>query len=281
MITENFQLQKEKLFHQLHHNNGLLILPNVWNPLTARLLEETGYKAVATASASIAFANGYQDGEKIPFEELIVILQKIVKSVKIPVTADVESGYAENNSVLKENIKRLIGTGIAGINFEDSHHDEQKLFSKEEQSEKINVIKTTASENGSNLFINARTDVFIKQDHLSKEGKLAEAIERGKAYKVAGADGFYPIFLKEKESIQTVMKEVLLPVNILMVPGIPDFFKLKEIGLARISLGPGFLKYAINSMKNIAEKLLRFEGMEEITGNPVTTDYLKNLISKK
>jgi 2-methylisocitrate lyase-like PEP mutase family enzyme len=281
MITENFQLQKEKLFHQLHHNNGLLILPNVWNPLTARLLEETGYKAVATASASIAFANGYQDGEKIPFEELIVILQKIVKSVKIPVTADVESGYAENNSVLKENIKRLIGTGIAGINFEDSHHDEQKLFSKEEQSEKINVIKTTASENGSNLFINARTDVFIKQDHLSKEEKLAEAIERGKAYKVAGADGFYPIFLKEKESIQTVMKEVLLPVNILMVPGIPDFFKLKEIGLARISLGPGFLKYAINSMKNIAEKLLRFEGMEEITGNPVTTDYLKNLISKK
>jgi 2-methylisocitrate lyase-like PEP mutase family enzyme len=281
MITENFQLQKEKLFHQLHHNNGLLILPNVWNPLTARFLEETGYKAVATASASIAFANGYQDGEKIPFEELIVILQKIVKSVKIPVTADVESGYAENNSVLKENIKRLIGTGIAGINFEDSHHDEQKLFSKEEQSEKINVIKTTASENGSNLFINARTDVFIKQDHLSKEEKLAEAIERGKAYKVAGADGFYPIFLKEKESIQTVMKEVLLPVNILMVPGIPDFFKLKEIGLARISLGPGFLKYAINSMKNIAEKLLRFEGMEEITGNPVTTDYLKNLISKK
>jgi 2-methylisocitrate lyase-like PEP mutase family enzyme len=281
MITENFQLQKEKLFHQLHHNNGLLILPNVWNPLTARLLEETGYKAVATASGSIALANGYQDGEKIPFEELIVILQKIVKSVKIPVTADVESGYAENNSVLKENIKRLIGTGIAGINFEDSHHDEQKLFSKEEQSEKINVIKTTASENGSNLFINARTDVFIKQDHLSKEEKLAEAIERGKAYKVAGADGFYPIFLKEKESIQTVMKEVLLPVNILMVPGIPDFFKLKEIGLARISLGPGFLKYAINSMKNIAEKLLRFEGMEEITGNPVTTDYLKNLISKK
>ncbi len=281
MTTENLQSEKEKQFHQLHHNKELLILPNIWNPLGARLLEETGYKAVATASASIAFANGYQDGENIPFDELIFILKNIVKCVKIPVTADVESGYAQNNNLLKENIKKLIDTGIAGINFEDSHHDEEKLFSKEEQSEKISIIKKAALENGSNLFINARTDVFLKGNHLSKEEKLAEAIERGKAYKDAGADGFYPIFLKEEESIKTVIEEVKLPVNILMLSGIPDFSTLKEIGLSRISLGPGFLKYAVNSMKNIAEKLLQFEGMEEITGNPITTDYLKNLISKK
>jgi 2-methylisocitrate lyase-like PEP mutase family enzyme len=281
METESFQSEKEKQFHQLHHNNELLILPNIWNPLGARLLEETGYKAIATASASIAFANGYQDGEKIPFDELIFILQKIVKSVNIPVTADIESGYAEKNAVLKENIKRLIDTGIVGINFEDSQHDEKKLFSKEEQSEKINLIKKTASENGSYLFINARTDVFLKENHVSKEEKLARAIERGKAYKDAGADGFYPIFLKEKESIKTVIEEVSLPVNILMLPGIPDFSTLEEIGLSRISLGPGFLRYAINSLKNIAEKFLHFEGMEEVTGNPITTDYLKNLISKK
>jgi len=281
MLTQNSQSEKEKQLHELHHNNKLLILPNIWNPLSAKLLEEIGYKVVATASASIAFANGYQDGEKIPFDDLIFILKRIVKSVNIPVTADIESGYASNNAVLKENIKRLIDTGIAGINFEDSRHDEQKLFSKEEQSEKISLIKNTAAGDGSNLFINARTDVFIKQNHLSKEEKLAEAIERGKAYKAAGADGFYPIFLKEKLSIKTMIKEVALPVNILMLPGIPDFSELKGIGVARISLGPGFLKYAIKSMKNIAEKLLHHEGMDEITGNPITTDYLKNLISKK
>jgi 2-methylisocitrate lyase-like PEP mutase family enzyme len=281
MSTESFQSEKEKRFHQLHHNNELLILPNIWNPLGAMLLEDLGYKAVATASASIAFTNGIDDGEKISFDELILILKKIVKSVKIPVTADIESGYAENNSVLKENIKRLIDTGIVGINFEDSHHDEQQLFSKEAQSEKIHLIKKTASEKGSDLFINARTDVFIKENHLSKEEKITNAIERGNAYKDAGADGFYPILLKEKESIKTIIKEVSLPVNILMFPGIPDFSTLKEIGLARISLGPGFLKYAINSMKNIAEKLLRFEGMEEITNNPLDSNYLKNLISKK
>jgi 2-methylisocitrate lyase-like PEP mutase family enzyme len=255
------------------------VLPNIWDPLGAILLESLGYKAVATASASIAFTNGYQDGEKIPLEDLLLILQKIVKSVKIPVSADVESGYAKNNAILKENIKRLIGTGIAGINFEDSHHDEKKLISVEEQSEKINLIKNTASEMGSTLFVNARTDVFIKGDYLSKEEKLLEAIKRGKAYKEAGADCFYPILLKEKESITAIIKEVALPVNILMVSGIPDFVTLKEIGLARISLGPGFLKNAIQSMKNISEKLLHFEGMDEITGNVITSDYLKNLVT--
>lgn len=281
MLPGNIKSQKEKQFYELHHNGDLLVLPNIWDPLGAMLLEDLGYKAVATASASIALANGYQDGEKIPFEDLLLILKKIVKSVNIPVTADVESGYAKNNLELKENIKKLIGTGIAGINFEDSKHDEQKLSAKEEQCEKINLIRKTASQMGSSLFINARTDIFIKEKNFSNEEKVVEAIDRGKSYKDAGADCFYPILLKEKESIVIIMNEVSLPVNILMVPGIPDFSSLKEIGLARISLGPGFLKYAFNSMKNIAQRLLAYEGMEEITNNPVTTDYLNKLISKK
>ena len=107
MLTENIQSQKENLLHQLHHNGELLVLPNVWDPLGAMLLESLGYKAVATASASIAFSNGYNDGEKIPFGDLLFLLKKIVQSVKILVSADIESGYAKNNSVLKENIKKL------------------------------------------------------------------------------------------------------------------------------------------------------------------------------
>ncbi|MEO6893511.1 MAG: isocitrate lyase/phosphoenolpyruvate mutase family protein [Ginsengibacter sp.] len=281
MPPENLQSQKEKTFYQLHHNDEILVLPNIWDPIGAILLQDLGYKAVATASASIALSNGYRDGEKFPFDELLLVLKRIVNSVSIPVTADVESGYAKNNSELKENIKKLIDTGIAGINFEDSKHDEQKLFTKEEQAEKINLIRKTAAEMGSSLFINARTDVFIKGNNFSNEEKVAEAITRGKSYKAAGADCLYPIFLKEKESIVTIMKETSLPVNILMVSGVPDFSTLKEIGLARISLGPGFLKYAINPMKNIAEKLLNYEGMEDITSNPITTDYLNQLISKR
>ncbi|HXS56256.1 MAG TPA: isocitrate lyase/phosphoenolpyruvate mutase family protein [Hanamia sp.] len=281
MITNPIQTEKENQLHELHHNGTILVLPNIWDPLGAILLESLGYKAIATASASIAYSNGYQDGENIPFNDVLIILQKIVKSVKIPVTADIESGYAINNVSLKENIKRLLDTGIAGVNFEDSKHDDTGLVLIQEQAEKINLIKSTGSEMGSALFINARTDVFIKDSVLSKEEKLSQAIERGKAYKEAGADCFYPIFLKEKESIKTIISEVSLPVNILLSPGIPDFETLKEIGVARISLGPGFLKTAMNAMKNIGEKLLNPEGLSEVTDNPITSDYLKNLISKK
>jgi len=280
-MSANNISSNENLFYQLHHNSEILVLPNIWNPMGALLLQDLGFKAVATASASIACSNGYQDGEKYPFNELVLLLKRITQSVSIPVTADVERGYAKNNIELKENIKRLVDTGILGINFEDSKHEEQKLVAKEEQAEKIHLIKNTASEMGSSLFINARTDVFLKQNNLSKEEKLNEAIQRGKLYKDAGADGLYPIFLKEQQSIKSIIDEVQLPINILMLPGIPGFAALKEIGVARVSLGPGFLKYAINSMKDVANKLLNYQGMEEITNNPVTSDYLNKLISNK
>ena len=280
-MPQNTVQSKENPLYQLHHNGEILILPNIWNPLGAMLLQDLGFKAIATASASIALSNGYQDGEKYPFSELISLLKRITQSVSIPVTADVESGYAKNNSELKENIKRLVDTGIAGINFEDSKHDEQKLVTKEEQAEKINLIKNTASEMGSSLFVNARTDVFIKQNNLPDEEKLIEAILRGKLYKDAGADGFYPILLKEQQMIKSIVDEVQLPVNILMLPGIPEFAALKETGVARVSLGPGFLKYAINAMKDVANKLLNYQGMEEINNNPVTSGYLNQLISKE
>ena len=138
------------------------------------------------------------------------------------------------------------------------------------QCEKIICIKNIALKMGVPLFINARTDVYIKANHLSQEEKLAETINRGKAYKDAGREGFKQIVLKEKESMKSIVNEVGLPVNILLLPGIPDFEILKTIGIARVSLGPGFLKIAINAMKDIAEKLLHYEGMPEVMDNPIT-----------
>jgi 2-methylisocitrate lyase-like PEP mutase family enzyme len=240
-----------------------------------------GYAAVATASASIAVSNDYPDGEKIPFKELLHILRKIVNSVTIPVTADIESGYAKNNAELKENIKMLLAAGIAGINFEDTNKDDKTIISIEAQCEKLSVIRNTASEMGVPLFINARTDVYLQANDLPDQEKLAETIRRGKAYKDAGADGFYPIFLKEETAMKSIVKEVGLPVNILILPGIPDFKELQDLGITRVSLGPGFLKIAINAMKNTAEKLLHNEGMQEVTDNPVTSAYLNTLVSKQ
>ena len=280
MEKEKPRNPKEKRLYDLHHNDKLLVLPNIWDPLGATLLQELGYPAVATASASIAFANGYDDGQQIPFDNLLSILARIVSSVSVPVTADIESGYADDNATLVQNVKKLVDTGIAGINFEDSLHDGATLTGIEQQAEKIHLIKETAAMAGCDLFINARTDVFLKLPCADLQNSLEEAIKRGKAYKEAGADCFYPIFLKEANAIQTLMKEVGLPVNVLMVPGIPSFAVLQQAGVSRISLGPGFLKKAIAALKESAEKLLRYEDMEGIINNPVTTAYLKHLIVK-
>ena len=281
-MTKQKDIQPEKgnILNKLHQNGKILVLPNIWDPLGAMLLEDLGYAAVATASASVAFSNGYPDGEKIPFKELLNILRKIVKSVTIPVTADIECGYAKNSAQLKENIKMLLDSGIAGINFEDSNKDDKTVISIEAQCEKLELIRNIASEMGVPLFINARTDVYLMANNLSDEEKLSEAIRRGNAYKSSGADCFYPISLKKKEQIEIIVKEVGLPINVLLLPGIPDFESLKMIGVARLSLGPGFLKTSINAMKNIAEKLLSKEGFQEMPNNPVTSAYLNSLISK-
>ena len=280
MLQENIHPEKGKILHDLHHNGKLLILPNIWEVSGAAMLENIGYPAVATSSSAIASSNGYDDGEKIPFNDLLHILERIVRNVNIPVTADVETFFAKDNVTLAENIKRLINIGIVGINFEDSHHGEPVLTPVDEQCEKISLIKKVSLEMGASLFINARTDSYIKSSQLSKEEKLSETIERGKAYKEAGADCLYPIFLNDKKDIETIIKVVDLPVNTLLTGGIPDFNELKEIGVTRLSLGGNYIKFALNAMKNVAEKLLNFEGMSDITQNPVTSDYLKNLLKK-
>jgi 2-methylisocitrate lyase-like PEP mutase family enzyme len=269
------------LFHQLHHKGELLILPNIWDPLGALLLESLGYKAVATASASIAYSNGYYDGENIPFADVLATCRRIVNSVNIPVTADIESGYANNDEQLHENINQLLDTGIVGINLEDSDAGTHTLNSVEVQCKKISLIRKLANERNIRLFINARTDVYIYPNLFATvEEKLQETLKRGEAYKDAGADGFYPILMNQPGDIEQVVKHIQLPLNVLTIPGIPGLDTLQSMGVARLSLGPSFLKVAIRAMKQAAEALKSHQGLESIINNEVTSDYLKLLISK-
>ena len=272
-------LNKEKIFYELHHNGKLLILPNIWDPIGAILLEKLGYPAVATSSATVAMSQGYPDGEKLPFDHLLEILRRIVSSVEVPVTADVESAYAgSDHKLLKENIKKLIHTGIAGINFEDSFHDTPGMVPVKEQSAKIALIKKVATDEGVELFINARVDVYIKRGDLSEEQKLEEAVARGKAYKDSGADALYPIILRDRQHAETLIKKVGLPLNLTYIPGIPDLATLEKIGVARVSLASGFIKPAIAAMKTTAEKLLNNEEMDEVMKGWATSDFMDGLI---
>ncbi len=281
MINIDSHQIKAKQLHQLHHSGKMLILPNIWDPLGAILLESLDYAAIATASASMAFINGYNDGENLPFKEFLNYLTNIVSSVDIPVTADIESGYASNDAQLQENIKQLIATGIAGINIEDSDKITNALIPTEIQCNRIRIIKNVSAEMGISLFINARTDVYIHGSVFeTAESKLEETLKRGLAYKDAGADCFYPIVMRQEYDIRKTVECLKMPVNILTLPGIPELNTLSEMGVARLSLGPSFLKIAIRAMKDMAVKLKNLEGLSEITGNEITSDYLKSLVNR-
>jgi len=282
MTNKDTQIEKADQFRKLHHSGKMLVLPNIWDALGAILLESLGYRAVATASAAVAWANGYNDGENIPFDDLLATLKKITSLVNIPVTADIESGYADNDIQLRENIKRLIEAGIVGINIEDTDKKSRNIHTIEAQCNKIRLIKKVADEVGIPVFINARTDGFLHGELFATPvAQFEEIVIRGLAYKEAGADCFFPIALKQKEDIEQLVTLLKMPINIITIPGVPDLKILSKAGVARVSLGPSFLKIAVKAMKNIAVQLQDYDGLSAITGNEITSDYLKELINKK
>ena len=281
MVADPQQQEKAKQFYQLHHSGRLLILPNIWDCLGANLLESLKYPAIATASASVAFTNGYDDGQRISFDSVLAILKKIVSSVTIPVSADIESGFAENDLQLEGNIKQLLATGIVGINIEDTEKETNSILPAEIQCKKIKLIKKVSEEAGIPLFINARADVYLRGKNFdTPESKFEEALKRGRAYKAAGADCFYPIAMTRQEDIKRMVDQLQMPVNVITIPGIPELNVLNEMGVARVSLGPSFLKIALRAMKNLAAKLQKFEGLSDITENEITSAYVKDLVNR-
>jgi len=274
------QKVKAEQFKKLHHGSQILVLPNIWDQLGALLLESLGYPAIATASASVAWTNGYADGEFVPFNEVLTRLKNIAGSVNLPVTADIESGYASSDGELESNIEKLISTGVVGINLEDHNKQSDSLFSLEAQCKRIKVVRNVAEAMDVPLFINARTDVYLRgKGFNTSEEKLNETLRRGKAYLDAGADGLFPPAMKDKDELAKLVSVLSCPVNVIAMPGIPDFTTLRGIGVKRVSLGPGFLKIAIKAMKQMAIKLKNYEGLDEVINNEVSSEDLKKLVS--
>lgn len=266
-------------FYELHHNDKMLILPNIWDGLGAAMLEDMGYQAVATSSSAVALTQGYRDGENMPFSDLINLLKRISSAVNIPVTADIESAFASDDKTLINNIKKLIDTGICGINYEDSDKISGELIPVETQGKNIEIIRDTAESMGVRLFINARVDTYVHADHLSHDERIKETISRAKVYKDAGADCIFPILMTDRTHIAELLSAVDLPLNIMAYKGIPPIEELKSLGVSRLSLGGSFLKVAIKAMKDKAEELLDGDGLDTVLHNDVTSDYLNKLVS--
>jgi 2-methylisocitrate lyase-like PEP mutase family enzyme len=275
-LNRTEQAARAKQFLQLHHQPEVLVLPNVWDALGARLLVELGYPAIATASASIAFSLGYDDGEQISFEALLGAVQRISDVVDVPISVDLERGYADDTKALAENIHRLLQAGVVGINLEDSLREGKELRATEEQCERIGAVRQAAEHDDIPLVINARTDVFLGQMR-DKDERLQQAVLRIRAYRQAGADCLYPIGLADLQSLRILQDEVSAPLNILATATTPDIATLQQHGVARLSLGPGLLRAAFTAMHSVAVSLQK-EGNYEAFANSVTSDVIRRFV---
>jgi 2-methylisocitrate lyase-like PEP mutase family enzyme len=250
------QKEKADAFGRLHIKGSPLILFNIWDAGSARMIEQAGAKAIATSSWSVAATNGFNDGQELPFDLAIANLERIVKSVKLPVSIDLEGGYATDHAELKENIKRVIAAGAVGINFEDRIIGGEGLYPIAEQCARIQAICEAASETSIPLFINARSDVFLSTYPAKHdEAQLDEAVRRANAYARSGAGGLFAPGLRDPELIKKLCELSPIPVNIMVLPDTPPLKSLAQAGVARISYGAESYRQMSEALKEAAREV--------------------------
>lgn len=248
--------EKAEKFASLHIKGDPVILFNIWDAGSARAVADAGAKAIATGSHSVAAANGFDDGQHLPLDFAIANIERIAKAVDVPVTLDFEGGYATDLDALKSNIRRVIAAGAVGINFEDQVVGGEGLYSIEAQTERIAAIREQAGDFP--LFINARTDVFLKArpEPFTAE-HLEEVLERATAYKNAGASGLFAPGVFDAEMIRELCDRSPLPVNIMVLPNTPSNEAMASLGVARISYGPGPYRQMIEWLTSSASMVYR------------------------
>jgi 2-methylisocitrate lyase-like PEP mutase family enzyme len=259
--------RKAQLLLSLHTSDKMLILPNIWDPIGARILEMKGYPAVATASAAISASLGYEDGEQIKRSTLVGILLRIARSVDVPVTADIESGYGKTLKNLDDTIEQVIHAGIVGVNIEDSLREGEALRSIEAQCKRIAKVREVADRHGIHLVINARTDTFLSKFYTTNEARIEEAVVRAKAYREAGADCIYPVGPGDRATIIELRKRIACPINILATPNAAPLKVLQDIGINRVSCGPYVFRSCLKKFSDIATALQGLQGYECFGGN--------------
>jgi 2-methylisocitrate lyase-like PEP mutase family enzyme len=249
------QKTKAETFAALHHGKQPLLLPNVWDVASARIMEKAGLPAIATTSAGIAHSLGYPDGEKISRAEMLTVVARIAKAVKVPVTADVESGYGPRPEDTAHTAFAVLEAGAVGINLEDGTGDAaHPLVDLALQVEKIAAVKEAAKKAGIPLIINARTDVYLAEVG-SRATRYDETIRRLAAYRDAGAQCVFAPGVADAPTIQRLVAELHCPLNILAGPGSPSIAELAKLCVARVSLGSSAMRATLGLLTRIAGEL--------------------------
>lgn len=222
-------------FRELHKQDDPLLIGNVWNVQSARAYEKLSYQAVATSSSAVAFSLGYEDGENMSFDEYFYIVERILKSVTIPLSVDLEGGYGKTVEEIVLNISRLAKAGVVGINIEDSViiDGTRKLLSTHDFHEKLNAVILQLKEQNIDIFINVRIDPFL----LGVDNTIQETLDRIEIIERVGADGIFVPCITEVQDIENVINTSKLPFSVMCMPELPDFQTLKKLGVKRISSG--------------------------------------------
>ena len=251
------QLEQANTFKALHVPGRPLILFNIWDVGSAKAVAAGGARALATGSWSVAAANGFPDGERIPLDLCIANLRRIVDAVDLPVSLDLESGYGVDPAAVGEAFARAVQAGAIGCNIEDSFPDNGSLRETADQVARLKAARAAADGLGVPAFLNARTDVFFQaSSDRHDEGMVAAALERGRAYADAGADGLFVPGLVGERLIGLLVEGSPLPVNIMAGAATPPAARLAELGVARISHGPGPYRQAMRALEEAARAVL-------------------------
>jgi len=238
---------------ELHDAGEMLVLPNVWDAASAKIVAESGFPVVATASAAISAMLGFPDGEGAPWQEMFAAAARVARVVSVPVTVDAEAGYGMEP---RELVDRLLEIGAVGCNLEDTDHRAGGLADAGAHAGRLAAIRGAADDAGVPIVINARADTFLPGSGVPEQERVAEAVRRGRLYLEAGADCIYPIGVSDERDIATLVAEVPGPINGNTRPGGLDLARLRELGVARVSYGPRFYRQALADLKTAVQELL-------------------------
>ncbi|GAA3596382.1 isocitrate lyase/phosphoenolpyruvate mutase family protein [Klugiella xanthotipulae] len=226
-----------RLFHALHTPSRPLALVTVWDAASALVAEAAGAPALATTSAGVSWSLGFPDGDQLDRERALAAVARITAAVRVPVTADIETGYSGTDAGVADTVARLLAAGVVGINLEDGAHPPGECAAR------IEAARTTAERAGIPLFINARTDVFLGGIG-PVEDRLSETISRAARYVAAGASGIFVPGVVDRETIAALVAAIPVPLNVMVGPGAPSVAELGDLGVARASLGSGVAQAA-------------------------------------
>jgi 2-methylisocitrate lyase-like PEP mutase family enzyme len=250
------QSLKAEILRKLHCGPPVLVLPNAWDVASACVLEELGYPAIATTSAGVAFTLGYPDGQRVSRDEMLDVVARIARAVRVPVTADMEAGYGTTLADMAETAKAIVASGAVGLNLEDvTGETESSQVNTELQAEKIRAIRQVSASLGVSLVINARTDIYLMP--IGPETmRFERTVERLRAYHAAGADCVFVPGLIDPGLIEKLVNAVAAPLNILVTPGCPSIPELQKLGVARVSIGSGVMRATLGVVRSIGKELL-------------------------